>query len=29
VPQQQTDRGYEVTREDAMAALKMAWERKP
>ena len=29
VPQTTADRGYEATRELAMAAFKAAWERKP
>jgi hypothetical protein len=29
VPQSTADRGYEATRELAMAAFKAAWERKP
>jgi hypothetical protein len=29
VPQQTHDRGYAATREEAMAAFKAAWERKP
>jgi hypothetical protein len=29
VPQSTADRGYTATREEAMAAFKMAWERKP
>jgi hypothetical protein len=28
-PQAPTDRGYAATREEAMAAFKLAWERRP
>jgi hypothetical protein len=28
-PQAPADKGYEATREEAMAAFKMAWNRKP
>src|SRR5665647_3990757 len=29
VPQQSTDRGYATAREEAMAALKLAWDPMP
>jgi hypothetical protein len=29
VPQQPTDRGYAATREEAMAAFKLAWDPMP